>query len=246
MSGLMLGGDVWSTLDFQLSELRDVFHMLHEAKHTAKGKKVPVSGKKPEWRDTSARWEDDDHEQTIRPWLMIPHSDAIDHDTVGELLQAGKHLLESVSQRISERELSPELLRDWGLLNRWAGALQLVYNMEPDARQLRAGADGLDAQRRWFAHYYLKIQPQPRRDEALEVMERFVNEIVVDLPEGPERLWFMKFLGTVESDSLDGARRLTKAFREKLSVPGMKRLAAEPLNVVPSFALSYPPPRPHP
>lgn len=150
--------------------------------------------------------------------------------------------LASIEQRIADRELSPELLHEWGLLNRWAGALQLVYQMEPDARQLRAGDENLDAHKRWFAHYYLTIQPRPKRDDALEVMEQFVNTIVNGLPDGPERQWFSKFLGPVESDSLEDPRRLTKAFREKLSVPDMGKLAAQPLDAVPPFALAYPTP----
>src|SRR5690606_31426900 len=97
--------------------------------------------------------------------------------------------------------------------------LQLVYQMKPDARQLRAGDKNLDAHKRWFAHYYLTIQPQPDRETALEVMEKFVNTIVKGLPDGSERQWFLKFLSKKKSDSLENSRRLTNAFREKLSVP---------------------------
>lgn len=75
----------------------------------------------------------------MRPWLMISRMDPVDHESIQERLEAGKDLLASIEPRIASRELSPELLHKWGLLNRWAGALQLVYNMEPDARQLRAG-----------------------------------------------------------------------------------------------------------
>ena len=238
----IFAGDVWSKLEFDLSEFHDLFHMLHETKEEAKGRNISPRDQKAEWRDTAPRWEDEEYGKPIRPWLMISHVDAVDHEAIGERLEAGKRLLASVEQRIAARDLTPELLHEWGLLNRWAGALQLVYHMEPDARQLRAGDENLDAHRRWFAHYYLMIEPRPKREAALEVMEQFVNTIVNGLPEGPERQWFSKFLGPVESDSLEGSHRLTKAFREKLSVPDMEKLAVQPLDAVPPFALTYPHP----
>lgn len=235
-------GDIWSKLEFDLSEFRDLFHMLHETKQEAKGQKISLGDKKEDWLDTAPRWEDAEHGEALRPWLMLSHVDAIDHDAVRERLEAGRRLLVSVEQRMAARKLTPELLHEWGLLNRWAGALQLVYQMEPDARQLRAGDYNLDAHKRWFAHYYLTIQPRPKRDDALEAMEDFVNTIVKGLPDGPERQWFLKFLGPVESDSLENSHRLTKAFREKLFVPEMQKLTAQPLDAVPPFALAYPPP----
>ena len=205
-------GDVWSKLEFDLSEFRDLFHMLHETKEEAKGQNISPQGKKADWRDTAPRWEDAEHGEAVRPWLMISHVDGVDHEAIHERLEAGKRLFASVQQRFAARELSPELLHEWGLLNRWAGVLQLVYQMEPDARQLRAGDKNLGAHKRWFAHYYLTIQPQPEREAALEVMEEFVNTIVKGLPDGSERQWFSKFLSTKKSDSLENSRRLTKAF----------------------------------
>lgn len=242
MVGATFAGDFWSKLEFDLSELHDLFHMLHETKEEAKGQNISPRGKKADWYDTAPRWEDDEHGKSVRPWLMIPHVDAVDHETVGERLEAGKKLLACVKQHIRARELSPELLYQWGLLNRWAGALELVYQMEPDARQLRAGDENLNTQKRWFAHYYLKIQPQRSRDDALEIMEKFVNKIVKCLPDGPELEWFSKFLGQKESDSLADSRGLTKAFRKKLTVVQMKQLDKQPLDAVPEFALHYPPP----
>lgn len=230
--------EIWSRIDFELSELRDLFHMRHETKQQAKGQKT-LGGKKTNWDDTAPRWEDEEHGRSTRAWLMIPHVDAVDHDAVRERLEAGKRLMRSVEYRVRSRELTPELLHEWGLLNRWAGALQLVFEMEPDARQLRAGDGNLEAHRRWFAHYYLKIQPQPKRDDALEMMEEFINTIIKDLPAGPEQHWFSKFLGPVESDSLGDSRRLTKNFRERLSVSEMERLDAQQLDAVPQFALNY-------
>lgn len=240
-SAFISGRDIWSKIEFDLSECWDVFHMFHETKDEAKGEKIPLGGGKSGWRDITPRWVDDEHGVSTRPWFMIPHVDAVDHENISELLEAGKHLLDSIEKRVTARELTPELIHDWGLLNRWAGALGLVYQMKPDARLLRAGDDNLDLHKRWFAYYYLMIQPLPKREDALEVMEGFVNTVVKDLADGPERRWFSKFLGSEESYSVENAYRLTKTFRE-LSVPKMKELAAEPLASVPAFALVYPPP----
>ncbi|MDX3978297.1 hypothetical protein [Shinella sp.] len=234
--------DIWSKIDFDLSELRDLFHMLHESKQEAKGEKTLANGKKADWRDTAPHWEDEEHGRSIRAWLMIPHVDSVDHEGIRERLEAGRRLLNSIEQRVAARELTPKLLHDWGVLNRWAGALQLVYQMEPDARQLRAGDNNLEAQKRWFAHYYLKIQPRPKRDEGIEMMEELINSIVQGLPSGPKREWFSKFFGPKESISLEASRRLTKAFGEKLSVSDMEKLDALPLDFVPQFALAYPRP----
>lgn len=240
MMASTFAGDIWSKLEFDLSEFRDLFHMMHETKQEAKSRKAPLGNGKEEWRDTAPRWEDEEYGEAVRPWLMIPHVDAVDPEAISERLEAGKRLLISVEQRTAAKELSPELLHEWGLLNRGAGALQLVYQMEPDARQLRAGDENLDVHRRWFAHYYLMIQPRLKRDDALEMMEKFVNSIVKSLSDDSERQWFSKFLGPVESDSLENSRRLTKAFREKLSVSDMKKLEAQSLDPIPSFALSIP------
>ncbi|TPL54941.1 hypothetical protein FJ937_04685 [Mesorhizobium sp. B2-4-4] len=234
--------NIWTKIEFDLSECRDLFRMRLETKEEAKGQKISLSDGKAEWRDGAPRWEDEEQGRPVRPWLLVPHVDAVDQKDLGERLAAGKRLLASVEQRIAARELTPELLHEWGLMNRWAGAIQLVFQMEPNARLLRSGDDNLDAHKRWFAYYYRKIQRRPKRDDALELMEKFINSIVEDLPNGPEQQWFRKFLGPVKSDSLANSRRLTKAFREKLSASDMERLDRQPLDAVPPFALDFPHP----
>lgn len=138
--------------------------------------------------------------------------------------------------------MSPDLLHEWGLLNRWAGALQLVRQMKPEARQLRAGDKNLEAHKRWFAHHFLKIQQRQKRDDTLDKMEELINLIVAELPDGPARQWFSEFFVPEKSDSLENARRLTKAFRKDLSVSKMKELNEQPLGDLPEFALQYPAP----
>jgi hypothetical protein len=244
-----LVGDLWSKLEFDLSELRDLFRMRLEAKEEGIGRRIAPSKrkarKKPKlnWERTSPKWVDDEHGKTVPAWLMIPYVDPIDQESLRQHIDAGRRLLESVERRIAARQVSPELLHEWGMLNRSAGALQIAFQARPDVGRLREGSDNLDAHKRWFAHYYLKLRPRPRRDDAIEVIEKLINSTVVSLPEGPERRWFSKFLGSEESLSLENALRLTKAFREKLSVSEMRALDGEPLDIVPPFALDVPHPR---
>jgi len=173
---------------------------------------------------------------------MIPYVDALDQEFLHERLEAGKRLLASVEQRIATRELTPELLHEWGLLNRWAGALQLVYHAKPDVGRLRESTDNLDGHKRWFAHYFLRIYRHGRMEHARDEMERFINIVVNKLPEGDERDWFSRFLSKSPSEILEGACRLTDAFRQDLSATEMKRLVKQPTGDIPSLALDFPPP----
>lgn len=238
-------GDIWSKIEFDLSEFRDLLQMRLETKEEAIGERIlPANrkaGKKAEWRDTAPRWEDE-HGKSVRPWLMIPYIDAIDQASLQECLEAGKRVLASVEMRISSRELSPELLHEWGLLSRWAGALQLIYQARPDVGRLREGTDNLDAHKRWFADYFLRVYRHGKLHEARDEMERFINTIIEKLPPGSERSWFDRFLSDEPSDYLENARRLTGAFREDLSVAQMKRLIKQPADNIPALDLDFPPP----
>lgn len=238
-------GDIWSKLEFDLSEFRDLFNMFLETKQEAIGERISPgnrkTGRKAKWRDTAPRWEDDEHGRSVRAWSMIPYVDALDQESLQQRLEAGKHLLASVEQRIAARELTPELLYEWGLLNRWAGALQLVYHAKPDVGRLRESTDNLDAHKRWFAHYFLRIYKHGQMEHARSKMESFINTVFDELPEGDERDWFSRFLSDVPSDSQEGARRLTGAF-EDLSATEMKRLVEQPAGDLPSLDLDFPPP----
>lgn len=240
-------GDIWSKLEFDLSEICDLFHMPLETKKEAVGERISPAnrktGKKAEWRDTAPRWEDDELGVPVRAWLKLPYVDAIDQKSLQERLEAGKRLLVSVEQRIAARELTPELFHEWGLLNRWAGALQLVYYARPDVGRLREGSDNLGKHRRWFADYFLRIYKRGQMEHARSEMERFINAVFNDLSEGDERDWFSRFLSGSPSGYQKGAHRsLTRAFLEDLSVAEMKRLVKQPAGDIPSLNLDFPPP----
>lgn len=239
-------GDMWSELEFDLSEIRDLLNMRLETKQEAVGVRVSTAnrrtGKKAVWRDTTARWADPDIGMSVRAWNVLPYIDAIKQAELQEQIELGKRLVPTIDKCLAAREFSSELLRTWGLLNRVAGAVYLVYRSQSDVGRQREASENLDAHRRWFAHYYRKISPARKREDALEIMESFINSVVRRLPDGEQRQWFDQFLSDKASESLDNARRLTKAFRGKLSAKEIAKLDSEPLNSVPQFALGLPPP----
>jgi hypothetical protein len=235
-------GNIWSKIEFDLSEFRDLFQMRLETLEEAKGRIVSSIDGNNIWSDSAPLWEDEEHGKSIRAWLLIPHVDTVDRKSVEKRLKAGRRLITSVEQRVEAREMSLELLHDWGRLNQWAGALQLVCQMKPNARQLRAGSKNLEAHKRWFSYHFLRIQQRKKRDDVLDKMEELVNLIVGELPDGQEKQWFSEFLSPEMSDTLENARRLTKAFRKDLTTSKMKELNEHPLEDVPEFALQYPAP----
>lgn len=239
-----LTGDVWSKIEFDLSEFRDLFHLRLETKVEAIGVKIspgnPKTGKKAEWRDTAPRWEDIEHGKLVRPELLIPYVDAIDQAELLVRLESGRQLLASIELRVASREMTPELLYEWGVLNRWAGAIQLVYHARPDVGRLREGSENLDKHKKWFAHYFLRIYKHGSNEEARDEMERFINQNFLRPPDGTNRDWFSRFLGDEPSERWgDGFTRLTKAFRE-LSAAEMRRLIKQPTDKIPSLDLDFP------
>ena len=58
---------------------------------------------------------------------MIPYVNAIDQEEVQWCSEAVTRLLPRIERRVCARELTAELLHDWGLLNSCAGALGLTY-----------------------------------------------------------------------------------------------------------------------
>lgn len=244
MKTLTYGGDIWSKLEFDLSEFRDLFNMRLETKEEAIGERVSrgnrKTGKKAKWRHTAPRWEAEDHGKSVRAWLIISYVDAIDQESLQECLEAGKRLLPSVEQRFAAKDLTPELLNEWGLLNRWAGAIQLAYHAKSDAGRLR-GNDSLEGHKRWYAHYFLRIYKHGQIENARDEMERFINTVFDELPEGDEKDWFKRYFSDSPSDFLEGARRLTGAFRQ-LSAAELKRVVKLPAGDIPSLELDFPPP----
>lgn len=237
-------GDIWSKLKFDLAECRTIFQMRLETKGEAIGKRrattTASTNKAQKWIDTAPRWVDEAHGQSVRPWLMIPFVDAIDQEELADRLEAGKRLLASIELRVEARELTPELVKDWGLLNRWAGALELIYHTQPNVGRLREGAEHLDDHKRWFAHNFLRIYKRGRLDAAFDEIELFVNT-ALSQPEYKD--WFSRFLSDTASDRWEDKRRLTNAFRKDLSVAEMRRLQATPLsNDIPNIHLNLPHP----
>jgi len=243
---LTITGDIWSKIEFDLTEFRDLFHMRLETREEAVGVRVsagnPNTGKKTEWRDTAPRWEDAEHGKSVRPWLLIPYIDAINQAELQVRLESGRQLLASVEQRVAGRVLTAELLHEWGMLNRWAGAIQLIFHAQSDVGRLREGSENLDKHKKWFAHYFLRIYKHGNNEDARDKMERFINQNFRRPPDGTNKDWFSRFLSAEPSERWgDGFARLTKAFRE-LSAAEMRRLVKQSTNDLPSLDLDFPPP----
>lgn len=236
----------WTKIEFSLAEIRDLLRMQIESREDAVGKRIKPrkKHKKAVWDDTTAPWPDEDLGLKVRPWLLIPYVDAIDQDMLNERLETAKRLLTSVEQRIATRELSPELLHEWGLLCGCAGALEIVYHARPDVGQLRQGFDNLHAHRYWFASYFLRIYRHGEMEESKDMMELFINSIFKELPDGDDKDWFGRFLSKKRSERWQGAYRLTGAFRDDLSAADMKELIKRPApQNIPSLNLDFPLPQ---
>lgn len=249
-------GDVWSKLEFDLSEFHNLFHMFQETEQEAIGKRISPAnrkiGKKAKWAKTSPAWEDEEHGKLAYSWLMIPYVDALDQESLRERLEAGKRLLASVERRVAARELTPELLHEWGLLNRWAGALQLVYFSEGSAGRKRtalaggnAVSEASEAHKRWYAYYFLRIYKRAQWKQTERAIERLINAIVdgkIPMPVGYDVKWFEAILQVDKPKSPDYLRVKPAFRRREFSTPTMKTLVAAGIEGIPPVDLEIPDP----
>ncbi len=244
-----IAGDIWSQIEFDLSEFRDLMHMRLESEEEAIGEKIS-QGEKTVWQDTAPRWEDPKIGVSVRPWLMIPYIKAIDQETLQLSLDAGKRLLVEIEPRIAARELSSELLHYWGLLTKWAGALQLVYFSKSDVGHQRSALAGGDARindprahRRWFAHYFLKLYKRGNREKAEQAFEGLVNAIIdgpIEQPFGYDVKWFEAYLN-LQNPNAPAYGKLRPAFKE-LSAKRMRDLLVVGTEGIPPIDLEFPDP----
>lgn len=178
---------------------------------------------------------------------MIPYVEAIDQEALRECLDAGRRLLASVTERITVKELTPELLHEWGLLNRWAGAIQLVYLSELSIGHRRSALAGgeakiedAEAHQRWFAHYFLRVYERGRRSDAETIFETLITAILdgrINVPAGWDVKWFESYLMPPKYTTL------RPTFDEhSLSVRRMKELAAKGIEGIPPIDLEIPAP----
>ena len=118
-----------------------------------------------------------------------------------------------------------------------------------DLQSKRAGLRGgqaksVEAQQRWFSHYFLQIyERRTGRDRAEDAVERLVNAIVqgeLSVP-GFEVVWFEKMLGG--SGRSENYRLLTTSFRDKkFSIRRMQELAQLKTDDLPPLDLRIPGP----
>ena len=235
----------WSRLEFALAEFDDLLQMPWETREEAVGERIApaTNNKKAVWRDTGPRWVDEDHGRTVRAWGRLPFNDAVNRDFLQERIDAGKKLLPSVRRRVAARELGPELIQEWGKLSRCVGAVELVYFSEPNTGRLREGSKNLEVHKYWYSINYLRIYERGGAEQAHDIMELFVNNLVRGTTAGAAPHWLSEFLGPLPSLRWDDARQLSGTFRKDLSVADMKKYAERPapLGIAP-LNLVFPPP----
>lgn len=235
----------WSRLEFALGEFSDFLQMPLETSDEAIGERIApaTNNRKADWRDTGPRWVDEDHGRTVRAWGRLPFNDAVNRDFLKERIDAGKKLLPSVRRRVAARELSPELIQEWGQLCQCAGAVELVYFSESNTGRLREGSKNLEGHKYWYSIYYLRIYKRGRAEQAHDTMELFVNNLIRDAPGEADPHWLSQFLGPCPSQRWSDARQLSGKFRDDLSVASMKKYAGHPapLGIAP-LNLVFPPP----
>jgi hypothetical protein len=105
----------------------------------------------------------------------------------------------------------------------------------------------LNEQRVWFAKYFIRAKKQLGKNQsARDALELLINQIIDGDITGSEPLpteWFEKFLnlrGNRASNPNYG--RLTKEFRENLTIKQMETLAGEPDDGLPPLDLNIPTP----
>lgn len=241
--------DYWESIEFALSEIRDLLNMRFETRIEAIGKPVlpPEKDKAAKWKSAPPIWNDPEVRGPVRAWNLLPYVDALDQIDVLERFEVAASLLASVERRISARELSPSFLHEWGLLNRYAGAIDLIYHSETDVGRLRQALAGRDASEivtdehlRWYSFCYLHAEAEKRRIK--ESSKRvFVEDAVVEriqgiidgefeLPPSYDVEWFRCFFGA------DGTLHWELA-QNRLSRPQMKKLVGKGTTGIPPIDL---------
>lgn len=236
---------VWRRLEQSLSEYRDLCTMRLETEEEAIGERSQDARGKMQWFVSSPQDYDPSIGQNVPSSLVIPYIHAVDASRLRELQAAGRSVLECLQEQFQKRNLSAQLLRDWGRLSAIAGALQLVYQGRSSSGGKRAGragaADNLLEHKKWYSREFLKIYSRGSRSDVESRLEEFINRVVSGVgpdPKGVGIEWFEKFLGP--EDSLEGhGRRVTKAFL-RLSVEAMRELAQAPVDDSPVWGLKVP------
>ena len=241
--------DYWESIEFALSEIRDLLNMRFETKIEAIGKPVlpPEKDKAAKWKSAPPIWNDPEAGGPVRAWNLLSYVDALDQIDVLERFEVAASLLASVERRISARELSPSFLHEWGLLNRYAGAIDLIYHSETDVGRLRQALAGRDTSEivtdehlRWYSFCFLYAEAEKIRlsenskrkfveDDVIWRIQRIIDG-ELELPSGYNVEWFRCFLGA------DGTLSWQFA-QNRLSRPQMKKLVGKGTTGIPPIDL---------
>lgn len=256
--------ELWKSLARTFDDLRDLFTTFRlETKAEAVGErlasveKVKISGKKfnkkpskAKWTDTAPQWYDESIKMTDRSWLLLPYINAVNQEELQEAVQSGLSRLPLIESKLAARELSVSFMLEWGLFCEAAGALQLVSFSESDVGRAREAASNpplLNEQRVWFAKYFVRAKKQlGNTQSARDALELLINQIIDGKVTGSESLpakWFEQFLNLREDRASNpNYGRLTKEFRQNLTIKQLEELAGEPDEGLPPLDLKIPTP----
>lgn len=199
------------------------------------------------------------------PWELIEalaqYRETDDRENLFIFHEWGLEALKNTKLGIEKREFDSTFLYHWSVLTSCHGFIcAALMALDDDMQSKRAGAasakaTSLEKHQQWFAHYYLRENPNCKnREEVEDRIERLVNAIAVGgYPEVPigQQLWCEKLLSLKKRINIKGGTKvnnprygkLTKSFRkDALRIWKMKELVKLPSDGLPPLDLNIPPP----
>lgn len=239
----------WKLFDIRLSDMEDLLSARLETKTEAIGTQIRKNDpNKKGWVEKFPTEFDASVGVTVRLSNVMPYNGTLNQNLLTELLEEGKKLLWTVEPKIRSRELDLELLRIWGRLCSVIGAIELVEKNGSHLVGGRSGVEGakegIDQQKRWFAHYFLRLG-KISREHANHRMTIFLNEVYHEKRKSadlPLLKWYEKFFNRKKLKISSQSNSLTGAFLKDLSETQMRKLVTLDNSDLPDLDLTFPHP----
>jgi len=192
----------------------------------------------------------DPNDMRFDSWNVARFRETDDRDNLLYFYDLARGLLEEVERLIEAEQMDAKFMAAWTQLIACHGFVaSAVMARGDDLQSKRAGLRGgqaksVEAQQRWFSHYFLQIyERRTGRARAEYAVEGLVNDIVRGGQNTPgfEPAWFEKMLDRSGRDNSHCL--LTGSFRErKLSIKKMRKLVLLPTDDLPPLDLKLPRP----
>lgn len=236
--------DYWQSIEFSLSEIRDLFRLPIETREEA------VLKKKAHIGEQKARGNYNKNRNNDVETQKIPYIDGIDYEDLYDEVRLTSPILASVEMDVKNQGLTPSFVSRWGAVNRVAGAIGVIYGVASKPGYAHAGyaggkakSDASEAHKRWYAHYFLRIYERGQWKHTEKTIERLINAIIdgeIPAPVGYDVKWFEAILQVDDPKSLDYLRVRPAFRRRKLSTPKMEELVAAGIEGIPPVDLQIP------